>query len=109
MIKRTASGAGLVSLYPPVENDGALVADAGTIELRGGGAASSGSYGGAAAAGTVRFVAGAFAIANGAKLLGHTDLRGGTLELASGATATAERCAYRVESPWPWSISTMLP
>ena len=92
LIRRTASGAGPVSLYPALLNTGTVRADNGPLELRGGSATPSTGHfgpGGGATVGKVRFAAGTWTLAQGADLLGDVEITGATVAVPQGATVPA--------------------
>ena len=82
-----SGGVNNTSINAPVDNDGAVVASSGTLVLQSGAGTNSGSFGGAAATGTVRFNAGTFTLA-AASLLGHVLIAGGTVQVADGSTVS---------------------
>jgi hypothetical protein len=90
VIRRTVAGAGTIAVYAPLDNDGAVRAQSGLLDLRGGGSGpAGGDFGAAGAAGTVRFSLGTFELGDGAGLLGGVRIAGGVVNIAAGATATA--------------------
>ena len=86
VVKRTATGAGIVTLNPPLENAGSVTADVGQLDLAGGGPASTGTFGASGQAGTVRLSGGTFQMA-GAQWLGGVTL-GGALPVVDVASGT---------------------
>ncbi len=88
---RRATTTGTARIDAPVENDGTVAATTGLLRIDGGGGAGTadGTFGAAAATGTVEFGGGTFTLADGAVLAGGTHLISGTVAVAGGATATA--------------------
>ena len=86
-----SAGPATATITAALENDGAVRADSGTLDLRGGDGpgSSSGNFGAAAATGTVSFGTGTTDLADGAALLGGTVMRGGFADVAPSAVATA--------------------
>jgi hypothetical protein len=84
---RKSAGANTASIFAPLENDGTVVSNSGTLILRAGSGTSTGTFGGAAATGTVEFDAGTYAV-SGATFPGHAKLAGGTLNVADSSTLT---------------------
>ncbi|HXZ57454.1 MAG TPA: hypothetical protein VEG40_07720, partial [Gaiellaceae bacterium] len=72
---------------PPLQNDGAVQASTGTLQLDGGSSAGAGSFGGAQG-GTVAFTGSTFNLSDGAKFLGSVSLSGATVQVAAGGTLT---------------------
>src|SRR5580765_2596360 len=85
---RKSAGANNAQVFAALDNDGSVEASSGTLILRAGAGTSAGSFGGAAATGTVEFDAGTFTLA-GASFPGHVKLAGATLQVAAASTATA--------------------
>ena len=75
---RKSAGVDNAQVFAALENDGSVESSSGTLLLRAGTGTGSGSFGGAAATGTVSFTAGTFTLA-GATLLGNTALAGATI------------------------------
>jgi hypothetical protein len=90
LMERTTTSGG-VAFNPPLENDGVVHADSGTLNLSGGTGpgTSTGDYGAAGAGGEINFSNGVHALAGGARLLGHAHVTAGTVNVAAGATVTS--------------------
>lgn len=90
VVKRTATGAGAISLNAALLNAGTVRADNGPLELRGGSLGpSTGHFGPGAAGGKVRFVTGTWALAQGADLLGDVEIAGATVTIPQSVTVPA--------------------
>jgi hypothetical protein len=89
-IRKTA-GPGTATISTSLENDGVVLSDSGTLDVRGGDGAgtSSGALGAAPAAGSITLGAGAFDLAQGAGLFGGVTVNGADLDVVGAATATA--------------------
>jgi hypothetical protein len=83
-----SAGSGTSTIFAALDNDGSVVASSGTLSLRAGTGTSTGSFGAAAAVGTVQFDTGTHTL-TGAALPGHVRLAGGTLQVTAGSTVTA--------------------
>jgi hypothetical protein len=90
LIQRTTLS-GAATINAPLDNDGVVHADTGTLNLAGGTGtgSSSGDYGAAGAGGEINLNTGTHALANGAELLGHVNLTGATVTVPAAATVTA--------------------
>src|SRR5438552_4130750 len=83
--KSGASGSSRID--PPLQNDGAVQASSGTLQLNGGAPSGAGSFGGAQG-GTVAFTANTATLSNGAKFLGSVSLTSGAVQVGQGNTLT---------------------
>ena len=110
-----------MTLYPELDNDGAIeAATAGDLDLRGGGTGqSAGSFGKLGQAGTVKITLGDYALSDGATWLGGVTMSGGTVSVPDGATVTATGAntiaggtitgtgTFRIAGPLTWTGGTM--
>ncbi len=80
---------GTSGISPPLDNDGSVQPGGGTLQLTGGNAsASSGTFGGGAAQGTVELRGNPFTLADGAKLAGGVALAAGDTDIPSGTVTS---------------------
>ena len=79
-------GAGTTLIGVAMQNDGTLIATAGTLALQGGGGVETGSFGGSGG-GTVSFDGGTFTLGAGASLPGTVAITNGTVDVAASVSA----------------------